>query len=84
MKQSNCGKIREMALPCYTDYYIVAQLRVLVCWCNPNYSACWKDIESSLSGDVLVQTLISAYWVIITNSELIDFQSSQHIIHIVV
>ena len=34
-----------LSLPCVEDYYTAAQLRPLVCWCNPNYSAIWKDLE---------------------------------------
>lgn len=37
-----------MALPCLLDYHLSAQLRPLVCWCNPVYEAKWKDIELSL------------------------------------
>jgi hypothetical protein len=33
------------ALPCIEDYYTAAQLRPLVCWCNPEYSAKWKDLR---------------------------------------
>lgn len=28
-----------MALPSLKGYYIVAQLRPIVCWCNPSYTA---------------------------------------------
>ena len=37
-----------MAQPCFKDYYLSAQLRPLVCCCNPAYEARWKDIELSL------------------------------------
>ncbi len=35
------------ALPCLFDYYKAAQLRSLVCSCNPDYTAKWKDLEIS-------------------------------------
>lgn len=35
----------RLCLPSMEDYYIAAQLRPLVCWCSPNYSAKWKDLE---------------------------------------
>ncbi len=35
------------ALPCLLDYYKAAQLRSLVCCCNPDYIAKWKDLEIS-------------------------------------
>lgn len=38
-----------LALPSLTDYYISAQLRYLVCWCNPCHSTKWKNIEMALS-----------------------------------
>lgn len=39
-----------MALPCLENYYRAAQLRYLICWCDPTYEAKWKDIEHSLIG----------------------------------
>jgi len=36
-----------MALPCLEDYYRAAQLRSLVCWCDPECDAKWKDLEKS-------------------------------------
>lgn len=38
-----------LSLPCVEDYNIAAQLRPLVCWCNPNYSTKWKDLELTQS-----------------------------------
>ncbi len=35
------------ALPCLFYYYKAAQLRSLVCCCNPDYTAKWKDLEIS-------------------------------------
>lgn len=46
-----------MALPCLLNYYLAAQIRSLVCWCNPNCEAKWKDIELSLMGVPLQSTL---------------------------
>lgn len=45
------GGRRDMALPC------LAQLRLLVCWCNPAYDARWKDIELSLM-DIPIQSVL--------------------------
>ena len=38
-----------MGLPCLLEYYYAAQLRPLICWCNPGYSARWKDLEMAMS-----------------------------------
>uniref|UniRef100_A0A3B3XJ11 Reverse transcriptase domain-containing protein n=1 Tax=Poecilia mexicana TaxID=48701 RepID=A0A3B3XJ11_9TELE len=46
-----------MGLPCLVDYYLSAQIRPLVCWCNPAYDAKWKDIELSLM-DVPIQSVL--------------------------
>ena len=32
-------------LPSLKNYYISAQIRSLLWWCNPSYEAQWKDIE---------------------------------------
>lgn len=34
-----------LSLPCIEDYFIAAQIRPLVYWCNPDYEARWKDLE---------------------------------------
>lgn len=34
------------ALPCLKEYYHAAQLRPLLCICNPDFRARWKDIEN--------------------------------------
>lgn len=44
-----------VSLPCLKDYYISAQFRTLVCWCNPDYQARWKEIEMNLSADCPLQ-----------------------------
>lgn len=60
-------------LPSLEDYYKAAQLRHLVCWCNKEYDAKWKDLEQSqleiplqsILGDrILKQTHLSNlnYW----------------------
>lgn len=46
-----------MSLPSLKEYYIAAQLRPLVCWCDMEYTAKWKTIEISQS-DVPIQTLL--------------------------
>lgn len=33
------------ALPSLREYYLAAQTRTILCWCNPSYLAQWKDIE---------------------------------------
>ncbi len=38
-----------MALLCLKDYYLAAQLRTLILWCNAIYEANWKNIELSPS-----------------------------------
>lgn len=37
-----------MGLPCLEDYYRAAQIRYLICWCDPTYEAKWKTIEQNL------------------------------------
>ena len=37
-----------MSLPNLKDYYIAAQIRPLLLWCNHDYYAKWKEIEMSL------------------------------------
>lgn len=44
-----------IALPCLKDYYVSAQFRILVCWCNPEYHARWKDIEMRISRNCPMQ-----------------------------
>ena len=46
-----------MALPSLKDYYVAAQLRPLVYWCNSSYVAKWKTMELSLA-DVPLQSLL--------------------------
>ncbi len=45
------------ALPSLRDYYLVAQLRPLVYWCNSSYVAKWKTMELSLT-DTPIQSLL--------------------------
>ena len=47
-----------VALPCLKDYYTAAQLRPLICWCNPEYCARWKEIESAISDEFPIQAAI--------------------------
>ena len=47
-----------LALPCLKDYYISAQLRILVCWCVSDYKAKWKEIEENISGTMPIQARI--------------------------
>lgn len=35
-------------LPSLRDYYFAAQMRALICWCNPSYNAQWKNIEMKI------------------------------------
>ncbi len=51
------GERGGMALPCLQGYYLSAQLRPLVCRCNPAYEAEWKDTELSLM-DIPMQSVL--------------------------
>lgn len=60
-------KFGGMGLPCLLEYYYAAQLRPIICWCNPGYSARWKDLELAMcsiplqaivSDDVLIKYLL--------------------------
>ena len=48
-----------VGLPCLHEYYYAAQLRPLVCWCSPSYSARWKDIESAMIEGVPIAAIIA-------------------------
>lgn len=48
-----------LALPCLKDYYRAAQLRTLICWCNPNFVSRWKDIEIALTDNIPIQAMIA-------------------------
>ena len=39
-----------MGLPRLKEYYFAAQLRYLLCWCKPDYTAKWKEIEKEFEG----------------------------------
>ena len=47
-----------IGLPCLLEYYYAAQLRPLVCWCNPGYYARWKALEMAMPG-IPLQAIIS-------------------------
>ncbi|XP_032367453.1 uncharacterized protein LOC116686550 [Etheostoma spectabile] len=47
-----------VSLPCLNDYYTAAQLRPLICWCNPDYRARWKEIEGAMSDKFPIQAAI--------------------------
>lgn len=36
-----------LALPCLENYYKAAQLRILMCWCDPSFEAKWKEMDQS-------------------------------------
>lgn len=36
-------------LPSLTDDDFAAQMRAMICWCNPSYEAQWKNIEEKPS-----------------------------------
>ena len=48
-----------MGLPRLKDYYLAAQIRPLLLWCNRDYIAKWKDVELSLS-DKPIQSLLGS------------------------
>uniref|UniRef100_A0A096M9G4 Reverse transcriptase domain-containing protein n=1 Tax=Poecilia formosa TaxID=48698 RepID=A0A096M9G4_POEFO len=39
-----------LGLPRLREYFWAAQLRHVVCWCSPDYSARWKDMEKEFGG----------------------------------
>lgn len=44
-------------LPSLRDYYFAAQMRALICWCNPSYNAQWKNIEEKVTSIPIQATL---------------------------
>lgn len=42
-----------MAVPKLQDYFYAAQLRAVFCWCNREYTARWKDIETKVQASPL-------------------------------
>ena len=48
-----------MGLPCMLEYYYAAQLRPLICWCDPEYKARWKELELAMANRVPLQAIIS-------------------------
>ena len=46
-----------LSLPNIEHYYKSALLRYLIYWCNPSYSAKWKNLDLSQS-DITLQTLL--------------------------
>lgn len=47
-----------MGPPSLRDYYWAAQLRPMICWCNPSYDAQWKSIEEGLTS-IPIQALLA-------------------------
>ena len=47
-----------MALPCLRNYYYAAQITPLLYWCNAEYKAKWKDLESSLATEFPLQAVL--------------------------
>lgn len=47
-----------LALPNLKEYFLAAQIRALVCWCNDEFVAKWKNIELSTT-DTEIRNLIS-------------------------
>ena len=47
----------RLSLPNLENYYKAAQLRYLIYWCNPNYSAKWKSLDV-MQLDLPLQTLL--------------------------
>ncbi len=46
-----------VALPCLHKYFWAAQLRLIVCWCNPEYQARWKRIEIGWFDEIPIQAI---------------------------
>lgn len=47
-----------LALPSLKDYYKAAQIKPLVCLCNPSYTARWKEIECEMTQGVPIQAMV--------------------------
>lgn len=45
-------------LPSLKNYYYAAQIRTLLCWCNPSYNAQWKDIETKIIPGIHIQAIL--------------------------
>lgn len=45
-------------LPSLKNYYISAQIRALLYWCDPSHKAQWKDIEGRRISDVHIQAIL--------------------------
>lgn len=39
-----------MVLPNLKEYFHAAQIRPVICWCDKNYMAKWKNIEQFIQG----------------------------------
>lgn len=52
-------------LPSLREYYWAAQLKPMICWCNPLYDGQWKSIEEGLTS-ILIQAILA-------DSDLQDF-----------
>ncbi len=46
-------------VPCLHKYFWAAQLRIIVCRCNPEYQARWKDIEMGWFDKIHIQEIIA-------------------------
>lgn len=40
-------------------YYIAAQIRTVVNWCDPDYHDPWKDMESCISKNIPMQAILT-------------------------
>uniref|UniRef100_A0A3B1JE93 Reverse transcriptase domain-containing protein n=1 Tax=Astyanax mexicanus TaxID=7994 RepID=A0A3B1JE93_ASTMX len=47
------------ALPSLRNYYWAAQIRAIVCWCNPKYQAQWKSIENITTHNIPIQAILA-------------------------
>lgn len=45
-------------LPSLKNYYISAQIRAVICWCEPSYDAQWKEMECQKTSDVQIQAIL--------------------------
>ena len=62
-------------MPNLEDYYYAAQLRAVICWCDSNYEASWRFIETGgLTGreGFQIQTMLGDKELFRTQGKLLD------------
>lgn len=51
------AKCETLQLPKLKQYFFASQLRHIECWCKPDYSAKWEDMETNF-GEYPIQSVI--------------------------